>query len=1177
MISADNKKLLDGIANRLFTNHAAIMIGAGFSKNAISGNSACKKFPDWNELGNIFYEKLYGEGKNAPRKEYLNVLKLAEEVEAAFDRPTLDNILQNSIPDLEYEPSNLHTRLLALPWIDVFTTNYDTLLERTAKHIFNRKYTTVASKDDLVHASKPRIIKLHGSFPSIRPFTITEEDYRIYPKINAPFVNTVQQSLLENTLCLIGFSGDDPNFLNWIGWLRDNLDKCITKIYLVGSFSLSNSQIKLLDKRNIILVNLANDYHEALNLFVDYLSNKARINNILRWPYNKANDFSPNRNNIQESITKTISIWKEERESYPGWVILPKEKRDAFWLMTENWLNALNGEDNSISDDVQFKFIFELCWRLEKSLFPIDTQTASLINNLLNDNYDCEEKIILALHLLKSYRQHGKIQDWDKLYQQLDSLETIPATLREELNYENGLFSLFNLDYPKLKTITEKWTFPACTPFENAKKAGILAEIGQLPKAIEIVEQSLIAIREQQATATSSTDCTLLSQESYILDLYQSLIFVNPKSNQTRNKKEEFLDRISTLKLSLCDPIHEYDYFKILLSPIYRPRKEIDIHNNYDIGEATRTHHWSHSNQEQEHAFSFLLFCENTGVPFCIHTKIGMCSFAEKEAKSAISRIAEYNLIWAISVCGRIADEKAADELFSRESINALSVDSVNELCESFVSTLNENENDISIEENHEINFAQVLAKILPEVISRLISRCNTDVKANVLKLINTILSSDCRHKYFNVEKLIKRFVTSLLPNEIELFFPDILKLPIPKNITHLDDRLLAPFEYLKISKDLFSNNFKFDKALISPYYAAFNSDQVTIKKWGFITLARLYELGLLDGTELQKFTDLLWSRPKNDGLPYIPDYPQLCIVNLPHPPQKDPLKLLKREIMIFQSEDFASFAGYSSSYISQTTSFLATINHLMLHNSLNEKEIYYLINKILLFWNSSKKNLTKKNFRDEFEYCFYQMQWCLGKLLKGSNNSYNTEQIHSLLQDLRLQDLSCLYLQSITNKTSPINSIKKELEVNITSKNTNRRTDTLWCLDELCFSGKHKSDETPLFSTLLYSILYEDNVKSNQNIEFLIYFITKRIVLAKEFRVQIMNILDHLATTTDYTNTDSPLSFDEKLIIRQSAMKLAHIMWKNLESPEKEESIIKWKNLANNDKEFADVRNKWM
>lgn len=1177
MISADNKKLLDEIANRLFTNHAAIMIGAGFSKNAISVNPTCKKFPDWNELGNIFYEKLYGTEPTSPRKEFLNVLKLAEEVEATFERSTLDIILQNSIPDLEYEPSNLHIKLLSLPWIDVFTTNYDTLLERTAKHIFNRKYTTVVSKDDLVHASKPRIIKLHGSFPSILPFTITEEDYRIYPKINAPFVNTVQQSLLENTLCLIGFSGDDPNFLKWIGWLRDNLEKSITKIYLVGSFKLSNSQIKLLDKRNIVLVNLANDYHEALNLFVDYLSDKARTNNILRWPYNKKSVFFPDKNNIQESITEVVSIWKEERLSYPGWVILPEEKRDNFRLITRNWLHILNNEDNSISEDLRFKFIFELCWRLEKSLYPIDLQTADSIKDLLNNNYDGEERITLAINLLKFYRQLGKTKDWEKLYKQLDSLKFIPPTLREELNYENALFALFYLDYPKLKTITEKWTFPNSTPFENAKKAGIIAEIGQLQKAIEIVEQSLIAIRDLQSTEVSSTDCTLLSQESYILYLYQSLTFVNIKLAHTKNKKEEFLDRISTLKLSLCNPIQEYKYFKILLSPVYRPQIEIDIHNNYDIGEATITHHRYYSYKEQDYAFSFLLFSENTGIPFCIHHNSGICNFAENEAKSAISRISEYNLIWAISICCRIADTKAADELFSRKSINSLSADSINSLCEGFVFTLNENEKDISIEEDEEINYAQILAKILPEIISRLISKCNTNTKAKVLKLIDTILSSDFRHKYFNVEKLIKRFVKSLLPNEVELFFSDILKLPIPQNITHLDDRLLAPFEYLKINNDSFNNKFKFDKTLISPYYTALTSNYFTIKKWGFITLARLCEFDLLDNVEQQKFADLLWKELDIDGLPFIPDYSKTFFTILPHPQKIDTLKILKREVMIFQWDDFSTSTKFSNSKDSQTINFFTAINHLLFQNSFDKKEIKFLIRRIFLFWNSNKKVLCERTSRDEFKHVFYQMQWCLGKLLKGLSNSYNTEQIHSLLQDLKQHNLSCLYLQCVINKTNSIDSIKKELEVSITSKDINKRKDALWSLEELCFSEDYKKSKVSFFDTLLFSILYEDNVKTSLNIDFLIHFINKRKELAKEFRVQIMNILDQLATITDYANTDSPLSFDEKLIIRQSGMRLAYIMWQNLNSPEKEESVTKWKNLANNENEFSDIRNKWM
>ena len=45
-------------------------------------------------------------------------------------------------------------------------------------------------------------------------------------------------SLLQESYCLIGFSGVDPNFLEWIKWVRDVLErnrdsKKTYKIYLV--------------------------------------------------------------------------------------------------------------------------------------------------------------------------------------------------------------------------------------------------------------------------------------------------------------------------------------------------------------------------------------------------------------------------------------------------------------------------------------------------------------------------------------------------------------------------------------------------------------------------------------------------------------------------------------------------------------------------------------------------------------------------------------------------------------------------------------------------------------------------------------------------------------------------------------------------------------------------------
>ena len=161
-------------------------------------------------------------------------MRIAQEYEAAFGRSDLHDVLRQLVPDHGYGPGDEHRRLLQLPWRDIFTTNWDTLLERSAAHVPERNYSVVTSIEEIPMASRPRVVKLHGSFAAQFPLIVTEEDYRTYPMKFAPFVNTVQQAMMETVFLLIGFSGDDPNFLNWSGWVRDNLGASAPKIYLAG-------------------------------------------------------------------------------------------------------------------------------------------------------------------------------------------------------------------------------------------------------------------------------------------------------------------------------------------------------------------------------------------------------------------------------------------------------------------------------------------------------------------------------------------------------------------------------------------------------------------------------------------------------------------------------------------------------------------------------------------------------------------------------------------------------------------------------------------------------------------------------------------------------------------------------------------------------------------------------
>jgi hypothetical protein len=233
---------------------AALLVGAGFSRFAKLAAADTPKPPLWGDLRKKMAAEIYAGVPD--EKVPADPLRLAEEYQALLGRAALDDFIRSQVPDHAWRPGDLHGLLMHFPWSDVLTTNYDTLLERSAQTIAEIPYEVVAVTGDIARAKAPRVIKLHGTAPP-GPFIFTEEDYRTYAVRHAPFVNLARQIFLENELCLIGFSGTDPNFLLWSGWVRDNLGASTRRIYLVGVLGLHPSARRLLRARNVAPIDLA--------------------------------------------------------------------------------------------------------------------------------------------------------------------------------------------------------------------------------------------------------------------------------------------------------------------------------------------------------------------------------------------------------------------------------------------------------------------------------------------------------------------------------------------------------------------------------------------------------------------------------------------------------------------------------------------------------------------------------------------------------------------------------------------------------------------------------------------------------------------------------------------------------------------------------------------------------
>lgn len=130
----NTKIYLDEIAEHIWDNRACLFVGAGFSRNAIS-QPGTTDIPLWSGLGDLFFSKVNGREPKPKDKAYANVLKLAEDVVHVFGRSTLDTLVSEAIADNSRIPSEIYSELLSLPWQNVYTTNYDTLLERAADYL----------------------------------------------------------------------------------------------------------------------------------------------------------------------------------------------------------------------------------------------------------------------------------------------------------------------------------------------------------------------------------------------------------------------------------------------------------------------------------------------------------------------------------------------------------------------------------------------------------------------------------------------------------------------------------------------------------------------------------------------------------------------------------------------------------------------------------------------------------------------------------------------------------------------------------------------------------------------------------------------------------------------------------------------------------------------------------
>ena len=1185
----DTMRYLDLISQHLEEHHAALLVGSGLSRNAEKINPSVPDSPLWDDLADAFKKKL------AVGKELENAdpLTLAEHVELAYGRAELDKLLLDQIRDADYLPSSVHIKLMRLPWSDIFTTNYDTLLERAGDSLFDKSFSVVTNKGDLLGSfGATRIIKLHGSFPSHRPFIITAEDYRTYPHKFAPFVNTVQQSLLENTMCMIGFSGGDPNFEKWIGWIRDNLgSENAPYMYLLLHRTPSDTRREWLRRRKIITVDLSDAFPglsptKTYEMALDYLLKQHHAAKQVRQTWELDGLYSHSEE--EKSLSETLDTMRQNRERYPGQLTVPANHLEHFRTVLLHEATAVLSRicaDSCTDTAADIEFLYEYDWLRNKVLFPLDTWTIKYYQTILERHRgeNTEHSIFVKISLLRAFRENALWEEWDALRADLVNVkEQFTPDQHHRLRWEECLASLFRLQFQELKQKLNVWDVPTNMPLWVLRKAGIWASCGYCEQAYEKISLSIIELRKQMSH-TPTTDLFLLSLESAMMNLQgfiaQALRQWNPSGeNCDEGKTDEFIDT-QRRALHAQQGVEWNDqnaYFVSRLEAPWTPYIPYTETASFDFH--VRSYSTSyHEDIDRIEALSFLRFREETGIPF----KIKNVTHGVKAAGGAAERISALAPNWAVMTLIQADQNKSVGTVLTRSSLSAWTQQEADQYCRFCMEALlrTEEEFDVNSRFCHN-NIFHFSADTLTEVLSEICSKCSEPVLNQLLGLLEKLYNSPRAKCYQKVPILVKRFIASYPVGERTRLVERLAQFSIettdePRNPFTWPD----PLSLLGGASD--QGNITRDEPIETIQHYFDMSRVEKISDGAISHLMHCSSLGLLTEQQRDHLGELLW----NGGKPRVPpDYLPAILLDFPHLPKDDVIVHLKDSVLsrIVSEHDTSGLSfGPDRELYEFTWLVIECVNVFSAEEvskllaAFDERIRYYLK------WYDRQSDLSGD--KAEVVSKIYAVTQALWYLTENRENWNPTDQDCNLMLDI----LDTTSLPELMHY-GLIRSWNNVWSMPVSSRVLD---DCLRSVCAVCSRHTYGVLNAALFYRDRHLLPVEDCKRGiflmaqqiawcvPRNLSDVLDVASSAVAYTPELLTadaigQILNGLRQLSSQTEITPMDSVQSASEKGNVRIAAVRLARSM-KGLEAVCDPEGVLDtWMAISQDPEEFAEIRN---
>lgn len=887
----------------------------------------------------------------------------------------------------------------------------------------------------------------------------------------------------------------------------------------------------------------------------------------------------------KKEILELIDKWSKERESEPGWYILPYSLCNELHYKTKE--NGLLQSHSWIDAQIMLRFSYELVWRYEKcfhwySKYEITHIYKIWINYLTefdeSKKDDIRKWFYVGQALLRIFRETGQDREWKKVHKQLRLKEEYGTNGCADLQLEKIKYEFHHLNISGMRREIGRVHLQKEQYEQRLQLLGLQVECGEVAAVIPKLK-ALIAELEAEK-ADDRFDKWQVSRKTLKACALQllSLTIQSDSIDESELHQGELnilLNQIDEQK-SLFD-CKEWESFTESALLKWQSKKYGE-NECYDLNRETRTIISGESRCYE--AYWFYRLMDRLALP----VKCGYIKMLGSMEQPWINALQEFDVVLSNFMLIRSNHLDNIKHLVNRDYITALDCEDAERIVRYLLEALEINLEELNgLQRTQPRSIAFCIADAVPQLLTRYMSRCPEELQEKAMLILKKLAESEELPVWFPLVELQVGIMEGVSEKKKAQMLGTMMETEIVEHRTLMGQREgidLFDYYFQKIYIGPLKDYCQVTPSIIEKLLRS-TSDNIYEWRAKVTRLELLDRLGLLNQDQKHKYAELLWERvDEKTGLPDLPNMHLSELEQLPSIDPSIPVQSVKAYFLRQKLKDLLVDKEVNS----MTMGRIPYLDELIFlcrnrkQSYWSENEADQIINNILEYWDYLEKSYTQVHagtlVEEEFLSRASKIEMAIAEICKNTSEigSSIIPRIKLMIEKMQTHGISTKTLEVVIAEDNfPYEKILEEMlspdhELTIGALNA-------------AYEYMNLHTNRPESQKLLEGVVRILQYRKQPGLESAIWLIHNLVyernpIMEPGNRESVDGQLYKLAEALK-TSEESQLSMKEIIKIRKACMALAFEMYQT-RGEKAEDGVLSWKILTEGN-EVNEVKNEWI